>query len=50
VKRVTDPLRGRSASRRNLEDIHLPYRDVGLVLRFRNNDQVAQDVIQSSGK
>src|SRR5262249_24703661 len=30
VKQTTDPLRGRSVSRRNLEDIHLPYRDVGI--------------------
>ena len=33
VKQTTDPLQGRSARRRNLEDIHLPYRDVGLGAR-----------------
>jgi len=33
VKQTTDPLRGRSASQRNLEDIHLPYRDIGLGAR-----------------
>ena len=51
------PAPPRSASERVMLEAWLDFHRItlerkcsGLVLRFRNNDQVAQDVIQSSGK